>query len=385
MKKIGILGSTGSIGKQTLQVIDQYQDKFSIKYLTAQQNALLLAKQALKYKPDTVCIVDENKKDVLEDYLSGSDIKIISGYSSLLEIASRNDIDLTMNSLVGAAGMEPTICAIKSGVDVALSNKESLVMAGKIINDMLKKYSGKLYPVDSEHSAIWQCMAGEKNDQLKKIILTGSGGPFREKHIKDFPSIKIEEALKHPNWNMGNKITIDSATMMNKGLEVIEAHWLFNIAINKIEIVIHPQSIIHSMIEFIDGSVKAQLGLPDMKIPIQYALTYPDHLEANWGSLNFIEIGNLTFEKPDIQKFPCIKLAYQALEEGGTFPVVLNVANDEVVAAYLNDYIKFIDIPYLIETALNEHEFINNPDLEIISTISQWTKNYIQNEISAFA
>ena len=215
--------------------------------------------------------------------------------------------------------------------------------------------------------------------------MTGSGGPFRKKHIKDFPSIKIEEALKHPNWNMGNKITIDSATMMNKGLEVIEAHWLFNIDINKIEIVIHPQSIIHSMIEFIDGSVKAQLGLPDMKIPIQYALTYPDHLEANWGSLNFIEIGNLTFEKPDIQKFPCIKLAYQALKEGGTFPVVLNVANDEVVAAYLNDYIKFIDIPCLIETALNEHEFINNPDLEIISTISQWTKNYIQNEISAFA
>tara|TARA_B100000315_G_C14472163_1_gene538878 strand:+ start:41 stop:913 length:873 start_codon:yes stop_codon:yes gene_type:complete len=290
-----------------------------------------------------------------------------------------------MNSLVGATGMEPTICSVEAGTDVALSNKESLVMAGGIINDLLKQYSGKLFPVDSEHSAIWQCLSGEKNDQINKVILTGSGGPFREKPLSDFIYITREEALQHPNWDMGNKITIDSATMMNKGLEVIEAHWLFDIEIDQIDIVVHPQSIIHSMVEFVDGSIKAQLGVPDMKIPIQYALTYPDHFPAKWQPLNLVDIGNLTFEKPDLQKFPCIQMAYDALNEGGTFPVVLNVANDEVVAAFLNNYIQFHDIPNLIEDALNQHEFINSPDLNIISEISQWTVNYIHDKISAVA
>ena len=385
MKKIGILGSTGSIGTQTLMVIDQFPGIFDVKYLTAKQNVRLLADQALQYQPDTVCIVDEEKSGELEDCLSGSDIKIISGRSALLELSSRNDVELLMNSLVGAAGMEPTICAIETGVDVALSNKESLVMAGGIINDLLKQYSGKLFPVDSEPSAVWQCLSGEKNDQINKIILTGSGGPFREKPLLDFTKITLKEALQHPNWEMGNKITIDSATMMNKGLEVIEAHWLFDVGIDQIEIVIHPQSIIHSMVEFVDGSVKAQMGVPDMKIPIQYALTYPDHFATNWETLNLVDIGNLTFEKPDLEKFPCIRLAYEALKEGGTFPVVLNVANDEVVTAFLNKHIQFSDIPHLIEDAMNQHEFILNPDLETISAISLWTANYIHDEILAIA
>ena len=224
--------------------------------------------------------------------------------------------------------MEPTIGSIKAGVDVALANKESLVLAGNIINDLLKQYSGELLPVDSEPSAIWQCLKGEDTNQIKNIILTGSGGPFRTKPKDEFNQITPEQALKHPNWEMGNKITIDSATMMNKGLEVIESHWLFDVGIDQIDIVIHPQSIIHSMVEFVDGSVKAQLGVPDMKIPIQYALTYPNHFPASWETLNLIDIGSLTFEKPDLEKFPCIRLAYEALNEGGTFPVVLNVAND---------------------------------------------------------
>ena len=381
MKNIGILGSTGSIGTQTLQVIDQLPGKFDLKYLTAQQNVDLLADQALKYQPDTVCIVNEKKKGKLEDFLSGSNIRIIAGRSALLELSCRNDIDLVMNSLVGTAGMEPTICTIKAGVDVALSNKESLVLAGNIINDLLKQYSGKLFPVDSEPSAIWQCLKGEDTNQIKNIILTGSGGPFRTKPKNEFHKITPDQALQHPNWEMGNKITIDSATMMNKGLEVIEAHWLFDVGIDQIDIIIHPQSIIHSMVEFVDGSVKAQLGVPDMKIPIQYALTYPDHFATNWETLNLVDIGNLTFEKPDLEKFPCIRLAYEALNEGGTFPVVLNVANDEVVTAFLNNHIQFSDIPHLIEDAMNQHEFIDSPDLEIISAISSWTENYIHDEI----
>ena len=385
MKKIGILGSTGSIGTQTLQVIDHLSGEFDIKYLTAHQNVHLLVEQALKYQPDTVCIVNEKKRGELEDCLSGSNISIISGMAALLELSQRNDVDLVMNSLVGAAGMEPTIEIIKAGVDVALSNKESLVMAGGIINDLLKQNSGNLFPVDSEPSAIWQCLVGEKNNQINKVILTGSGGPFREKPLTDFTNITCKDALQHPNWTMGNKITIDSATMMNKGLEVIEAHWLFEIGVDQIDIVVHPQSIIHSMVEFVDGSIKAQLGMPDMKIPIQYALTYPDRCSSNWETLDLVEIGNLTFEKPDMKKFPCIRLAYESLNEGGTFPVVLNVANEEVVAAFLNNYIPFTDIPNLIENALNEHEFINTLEMRTIFEISQWTVNFIHEEISAYA
>ena len=385
MKSIGILGSTGSIGVQTLQVIDTFPGEYKIKYLTANQNVKQLAEQALKYNPDTVCIVQEELKDELESILKNTNISISCGRKALLELAGRNDVELVMNGLVGAAGMEPTIEAVKSGVDVALSNKESMVMAGGIINDLLKTNSCNLFPVDSEHSAIWQCLKGENTCEIKRLILTGSGGPFRTKPKEKFSSITLEQALQHPNWDMGNKITIDSATMMNKGLEVIEAYWLFGVTSSQIDIIVHPESIIHSMVEFVDGSVKAQLGVPDMKLPIQYALTYPDHYSTDWENLDLTAIGRLTFEKPDFEKFPCIQLAYDALEKGGTFPVVLNVANDEVVSAFLNDHIPFIQIPQLIAEALDQHEFIENPDLETISEISQWTTNYIHEQITTFA
>tara|TARA_B110000438_G_scaffold172981_1_gene165309 strand:+ start:1797 stop:2954 length:1158 start_codon:yes stop_codon:yes gene_type:complete len=385
MKKIGILGSTGSIGTQTLDVIDNLSNKFDIKYLSAYSSVKELARQALKYNPDTVCIVDESLRNELSSYLKNTDISITSGRSSLLELAGRNDVDLVMNGLVGASGMEPTIESIKSGVDVALSNKESLVMAGGIIKKLLKLNSCNLFPVDSEHSAIWQCLQGEKNSQIKRIILTGSGGPFRNRNKDTFRSITLKEALKHPNWNMGNKITIDSATMMNKGLEVIEAYWLFEIETSQIEIIIHPESIIHSMVEFLDGSVKAQMGIPDMKIPIQYSLSYPDHSPASWENLNLSKIKTLNFEEPDIIKFPCIKLAYDALKSGGSNPIVLNVANDNAVDAFLKGHIQFLQIPILIEEAISNHEWFENPSLEDISELTNWTNNFIKKEITTHA
>ncbi len=385
MKMIGILGSTGSIGTQTLQVIDTLQSDYQIKYLTAHNNVEKLAEQALSYNPDTVCIVQEDKHSQLDELLKGTDIIVVSGRDALLETAGRDDVDLTVNGLVGAAGLEPTIESIKSGVDVALSNKESMVMAGEIINNLLSKYSCNLFPVDSEHSAIWQCLKGEDTKQIKRIILTGSGGPFRTKPIEEFSQITRKEALQHPNWDMGNKITIDSATMMNKGLEVIETFWLFGVKSSQIDIIVHPESIIHSMVEFVDSSIKAQLGVPDMKIPIQYALTYPRHSPSNWEGLDLTSIEKLHFEKPNVKKFPCIRLAYEALEKGGTAPVVLNIANDIVVAAFLNEHITFIDIPILIEDAISQHEWCDSPDIETIFNISKWTTQYIQDQIAAFA
>ena len=379
MKSIGILGSTGSIGTQTLQVIDSFPTDYQIKYLSANQNIEKLSKQALIYKPDTVCIAVEEKRSELETILTGTDINITSGRNALLEIAGRDDIDLVMNGLVGATGMEPTIEAVKAEVVVALSNKESMVMAGGFINGLLKKHSGNLFPVDSEHSAIWQCLTGENIGQVKRIILTGSGGPFRTKPKEEFSQITREEALQHPNWDMGNKITIDSATMMNKGLEVIEAHWLFNIDYPNIEIVVHPQSIIHSMVQFKDGSVKAQLGVPDMKIPIQYALTYPTHLEAPWERLDFAMLGDLSFQAPDFDRFPCIKLAYLALDKMGTTPAVLNMANDYCVYKFLDEKIKFTDIPVIIKSAMNNHEWTENPNLDYLKELDLWTENFVNN------
>ena len=385
MKNIGILGSTGSIGTQTLEVIKNMQGLFDIKYLTAQNNIELLAKQAKEFLPEIVCIANEEKYIDLKNLLKNLNIEIVCGRKSLLELAGKEDIDITMNSLVGAPGMEPTLCSIYAGTDIALSNKESLVMAGEIITNMLKENSVKLFPVDSEHSAIWQCLRGENTDQINKLILTGSGGPFRTRPINKFDSIEIKDALKHPNWDMGNKITIDSATMMNKGLEVIEACWLFDMKPQNVDIIIHPQSIVHSMVEFLDGSVKAQLGNPEMKIPIQYALSYPNHTFYERESLDLVKIGSLTFEKPNLIKFPCIKLAYEAIEQGGTSPIVLNIANDEVVSAFLRGQIRFIDIPHLIENALEQHEYIKNINLDVILHTSKWTYNYINEQIKAFA
>ena len=379
MKKITILGSTGSIGQNALSVIDNFNDQFRVVGLSANKNSKLLVEQVKKHQPKFVSIVDRNSADFVEEKLSSFDVKILKGREGLLELASYENIDLLLNALVGSAGMEPTIKAIQSKVDVALSNKESLVMAGSIINDLAIRNRVKIFPVDSEHSAIWQCLTGEDNKEINKIILTGSGGPFRTLPIEEFNTITLEQALNHPNWDMGNKITIDSATMMNKGLEVIEAYWLFNLPTEKIEIVIHPQSIIHSMVEFKDKSIKAQLGLPDMKIPIQYALTYPSHHDADWKELDLTEIHSLTFEKPDFKKFPCMKLAFDALAAGGTAPAVLNVANEQAVYKFLNKEISFNEIPKIIEMACEKHELVSAPSLDEILNIEIWATNFVKS------
>ena len=380
-KKISILGSTGSIGVNTLNVIDNLQDQFDVVYLSTFQNKELIIEQAKKYKPKALAIVKDSHTEDIMKALEKENIEILSGRDGLLEISKRDDLDLVMNGLVGSAGMEPTINSLKAGVDVALSNKESMVMAGDLINDIMRASGAKIYPVDSEHSAIWQCLVGENIKDIKRIILTGSGGPFRTRDIGTFSEISLKEALNHPNWSMGNKITIDSATMMNKGLEVIEARWLFDLQISQIDILIHPQSIIHSMVEFNDRSIKAQLGIPDMKIPIQYALTYPTHALTDWDELDLAKIGKLTFEETDIEKFPCIELAYESLRIGGSAPAVLNVANDNAVYSFLNKRIKFTDIPNIIEKACNAHDLVKHPSLEELLELELWTYEFVMKEI----
>ena len=380
-KKISILGSTGSIGVNTLNVIDTLQDKFDVVYLSTFQNKDLIIEQAKKYKPKALAVVNDSNAEDIKKALEKENIEILFGRDGLLEISKRDDLDLVMNGLVGSAGMEPTINSLKAGVDVALSNKESMVMAGDLINNIMNESGAKIYPVDSEHSAIWQCLVGEKIEDVKRIILTGSGGPFRTRDLHTFSEISLKEALNHPNWSMGNKITIDSATMMNKGLEVIEARWLFDLQINQIDILIHPQSIIHSMVEFNDRSIKAQLGIPDMKIPIQYALTYPTHALTEWDELDLAKIGTLTFEEKDIEKFPCIELAYESLRIGGSAPAVLNVANDNAVYSFLNKRIKFTDIPDIIEKACNAHDLIMHPSLEELLELELWTYEFVMKEV----
>ena len=379
-KRISILGSTGSIGQNALKVIDHLGDGFEVKYLTAARSSEVLIEQVRKFQPEAVAVVESIAANEVKDALSGSGVEVLSGREGLLELASRDDVDVVLNGLVGSAGMEPTIRALEAGIDVALSNKESLVMAGELIENIKKETGAEIYPVDSEHSAIWQCLQGEDTNNIRRIILTGSGGPFRTRPLEEFLDITLEEALNHPNWKMGNKITIDSATMMNKGLEVIEAHWLFGVGREQIDIVIHPQSIIHSMVEFSDGSIKAQLGLPDMKLPIQYALTYPERVEADWVDAKFSDISYLTFEEPDFVKFPCIRLAYEALQRGGSAPAALNVANDNSVAAFLAGEISFTEIATLNEMALVEHDWTSQPDLDFLLELESWGKQFINNK-----
>lgn len=378
-KRISILGSTGSIGVNALKVASHLKDKLEIVYLSANRNADLLIEQSLQFKPKAVCIVDESVSEKVKDALSSSDTEVLVSREGLLELAQRNNVDILLNGLVGAPGMEPTLKAIEASIDVALSNKESLVMAGDIIKQAMEKSGAKLFPVDSEHSAIWQCLVGEKMEDIRRLILTGSGGPFRTRDVDTFSDITVEEALKHPNWDMGRKITIDSATMMNKGLEVIEAYWLFGFTPDKIDIVVHPQSIIHSMIELKDGAIKAQMGIPDMKVPIQYALTYPRHLEAPWEQLDFFECGDLTFEKPNLDQFPCIRLAFESLEKLGTAGAALNLANDYAVARFLNGQIKFTDIPKINESAMNGHNWIEHPTLDNLKALDEWVKNHVSS------
>jgi len=378
-KSLSILGSTGSIGVNTLKVAEALSETIKVRYLAAGRQWEKLAEQAIKFGVKAVAIVDENAAKPLKDAL-GSNVEVLSGRAGVSELASRDDVDIVLNGIVGSAGLEPTYRAAEAGRTIALSNKESLVMGGELIRNLMEKTGAKLYPVDSEHSAIWQCLVGEDIKSVKKLILTASGGPFREKPINDFKDITVEEALAHPNWKMGKKVTIDSATLMNKGLEVIEAFWLFDIPQDRIDIVIHPQSIIHSMVEFWDGSVKAQLGLPDMKLPIQYALTYPERKAVAWEQTNFSAVSTLTFEEPDFQKFPCPKLAFKALESGGSASAVLNVANETVVNLFLEERINFTDIAGLIEKTMESTEIINDPTLEEILEIEESVSEKIRND-----
>ena len=376
-KRISILGATGSIGVNALKVVSHLENELEVVYLSANKNMILLMKQIKKYQPKAVCIVDEESYNQVKEEVQSLNIEILFGRSGLLELAKRSDVDVMLNALVGAPGMEPTLLAIKAGVDVALSNKESLVMAGNIIKKAQEQSGAEIFPVDSEHSAIWQCLVGEELEDLNRIILTGSGGPFRQKEISLFSNITVKEALNHPNWDMGEKITIDSATMMNKGLEVIEAYWLFRIDPDQINIIVHPQSIIHSMVEMKDGSVKAQMGVPDMKVPIQYALTYPRHIEASWEKLDLINCADLTFEKPDYNRFPCIALGFKVLERFGSSGAALNLSNDYAVYRFLNEEIQFTDIPKINESVLEEHPWIEEPSLEDLLELDEWVKNYV--------
>ncbi|NHZ84963.1 MAG: 1-deoxy-D-xylulose-5-phosphate reductoisomerase [Planctomycetia bacterium] len=378
-RKLSILGSTGSIGQNALKVVDNIKDEFQVIYLTANTNHELLVEQALKYRPRAINIIDSASAKIVANKLENEGIEVLIGREGLLELARRDNIDLVLNALVGTAGMEPTLLALESGVDVALSNKESLVMAGNLVKRIQEKSGAKIYPVDSEHSAIWQCLRGEKISDVNKILLTGSGGPFRTRDIDTFADITPKEALKHPNWDMGNKITIDSATMMNKGLEIIEAYWLFDIPADIIEVIIHPQSIIHSMIEMKDGSVKAQLGIPDMKVPIQYALTYPRHIKTDWERLDFIKLKEMTFEAPNFNRFPCIELAYASLQQLGTTPAVLNVANEFAVYRFLKGDILFTDIPIIVSGACEKHNWIDKPNLNELQNLIVWTKDFVKS------
>ncbi len=351
---------------------------FDVVGLSTYHQGDLIVEQALKYEPEAVAVVDESAAELVAKRLTSTNIEVLPGRKGLLELSARSDVDLLLNGLVGSAGMEPTLLALEAGVDVALSNKESLVMAGSLIQEAKEQTGAQIFPVDSEHSALWQCLQGESIEDIRRIILTGSGGPFRQRDRETFAHITPEEALQHPNWKMGKKITVDSATMMNKGLEVIEAHWLFGLDPDSIDIVIHPQSIIHSLVEFKDGSMKAQLGVPDMKIPIQYALTHPRHRAANWERLDLVEVGNMEFTAPDLERFPCIELAYQALRRGGTQPAVLNVANEQAVYRFLAGEIPFTHIPLIIEAAGETHSWIAKPSLDDMRRLEQWTTQFVK-------
>ena len=363
-KRVAILGSTGSIGTQTLDVIRQHPDWFTVEVLTAQHNWELLVAQALEFKPNAVVIGNEDHYSKVKEALSGEPIKVFAGQKAIAQVVEMDTIDVVLTALVGYSGLIPTVHAIRAGKQIALANKETLVVAGELITALAKQHGVNIYPVDSEHSAIFQCLVGEFHNPIEKIILTASGGPFRGKDTAYLSSVTREQALKHPNWDMGAKITIDSASLMNKGLEVIEAKWLFGLKTEQIDVVVHPQSIVHSLVQFEDGSIKAQLGLPDMRIPIQFALSYPDRLKSNFERFNFANYPQLTFEQPDVKTFRNLQLAYDALAAGGNAPCILNAANEIAVAAFLNRQIGFLEMSDLIEETLNQANFLARPQLE---------------------
>lgn len=378
-KKVCILGSTGSIGCNTLNVIRNLINngyRIEVISLTTNTNIDILAEQVKEFNPKTVLILNKDKAEEFKTKYSFN-VEILSGEDNLVQLTARDDYNLLVSALVGFAGLQPTIEAIRTGKNIALANKETLIVAGELINSLLKQYNTTLTPIDSEHSAIFQCLTGEDPDFVSKIILTASGGPFRTKSIDEMRSTSVKEALNHPNWNMGPKITIDSATLMNKGLEVIEAYWLFGVTSENIEVVVHPQSIIHSMVEFIDGSIKAQMGIPDMKIPIQYAITYPERVTSDFERMDFTKYGTLTFEQPDLVKFECLDLAYKVLSKGGTYPTVLNAANEVAVDLFINEKIGFMDIPAIIKNSLDSHENRNKFEFEDIIEVDRLTREGI--------
>ena len=379
MKKISILGSTGSIGTQALEIIREHKDKFSAEVLTAGSNSELLIKQALEFKPNFVVIADETKYQEVSDALYELPIKVFAGRKAIEEIGGYGQSNLVLTAMVGFAGLVPTINAIKAGKDIALANKETLVVAGDLISRLVKKHHVNIYPVDSEHSAIFQCLAGEGNNPIEKIILTASGVPFRTKDKKFMDTATKAQALKHPNWEMGAKITIDSASMMNKGLEAIEAKWLFDVKPEQIEIIIHPQSIVHSLVQFTDGSIKAQMGLPDMKLPILYAFTYPERIKHKAPRFSFTDYPELNFEKPDFEKFKNLQTAFSVMKKGGNMPCIMNAANEATVDAFLNEKIKFSDLADIVCDTVEKSEFIKNPTLEELITTHNSAFRMAQN------
>ncbi|MBS0017004.1 MAG: 1-deoxy-D-xylulose-5-phosphate reductoisomerase [Arthrospira sp. SH-MAG29] len=381
MKAITLLGSTGSIGTQTLDIVADHPDKFKIVGLATGSNVTLLAQQVRQFRPEIVAICDQNKLWELREAIADIDPQPIieAGESGIVEVARYGDSEAVVTGIVGCAGLLPTIAAIEAGKDIALANKETLIAGGPVVNPMIEKYGVKLLPADSEHSAIFQCLQGVPSAGLRRIILTASGGAFRDWPVERLTEVTVADATTHPNWSMGRKITVDSATMMNKGLEVIEAHFLFGLDYDQIDIVIHPQSIIHSLIELQDTSVLAQLGWPDMRLPLLYALSWPERIYTDWEQLDLVKAGNLTFKAPDNQKYPCMQLAYAAGRSGGSMPAVLNAANEQAVALFLDEKISFLDIPKVIEMVCARHEQDNcqNPSLDDILAADLWARQAV--------
>ena len=382
MKNIAVLGSTGSIGTQTLDIVRNNTDELKIKVLAAGSNVELIEKQIREFKPEIAVLYNADKANELKIKIADTGVKVLSGMDGMIEAATFDDVDTVVTSMVGMIGIKPTIAAIKAGKNIALANKETLVTAGHIIMPLIKEHKVSLLPVDSEHSAIFQSMNGENRKRISKILLTASGGPFRGKSYEELKNVTLEDALKHPNWAMGQKITVDSATLVNKGLEVMEAAWLFDVDVSMIQVVVHPQSVIHSMVEYEDTAVIAQLGCPDMRLPIQYALFYPDRRFLDAKKLDFFEMKSLTFEKPDMDTFKGLKFAMEAAEFGGSMPTVFNASNEEAVAMFLNKKIGFLDIYRIIEESMNRHTIISNPDIDTVLSVERDTREFIRRSFN---
>ena len=384
-KGIAILGSTGSIGTQTLQVIAAHREKFIVEVLTANKNADLLIKQTMEFHPNAVVIGNESEYEYVTEALKKYPVKVFAGRDAICQVVQMESVDLVLTAVVGYSGLKPTISAINAGKDLALANKETLVVAGELIIRMIMEKGVQVIPVDSEHSAIFQCLAGETNNKIEKIYLTASGGPFRNYSIDDLKNATVKEALNHPNWDMGKKISVDSASMMNKGLEAIEATWLFGVDPEQVEILIHPQSVIHSLVQFCDGSIKAQMGRPDMKLPILYALGYPKRVESDFPRFNFTDYPKLTFEQADIKKFRNLALSFEAMQRGGNIPCALNAANEAVVHAFLHEKVGFMEMPDIIEKVINTISFIKKPGIEDLEETNFESHRFAEEHIKKYS